>query len=292
MRVQSITRFNTDAKAPNANTTEIKTPTAFKSSRDEKILMQKMAFVSLDDSELKTLAYMASHENKNKTSPMTKALYALPIAEGVASSLLTKGSLAARMGAGLAGATTWALPLAVLGVFNKVEDVAVDNSSKLQNFRDKNPITYAVASAGLFLGTLALSIKGLNKGLTKLAEKAPNIFVKGDSLFTSIGKAIDNSIFNKKMMPKLRAASNWLGEKLPLVKSGLKTALNWSPWILIGSGFLANANNASKTSQKTADNYIKLKEAQLETTHELREIAQEINKPEAKTSKEEIEDED
>lgn len=265
---------------------------------NERVLNQKRALVNLNDKEIRTLAYMATHENKNKMSPTNKALCALPVVSGVAASVLTKGSLATRIGAGLLRGAGWAAPLAIFGVYNKAEDAIVGNSSKLRKFRDKNPLTYALASAGAFLGALAFSYKKVGKFVNTLFRKVDlakhaqamgkeipavikkskighalvNWTIKGQAQLQKMGAAIDNSIFNTKGLPKLENASAWLGEKMPIVKSALKSVLNWSSWVLIGGGMLKSVNQAQQKANQTTEAYMVLKDAQAQVAQELAEI--------------------
>ena len=193
-------------------------------------------FAALNENELKQLAYTKSSNevNDKKHRRLDRAIIAsVPLAAGVASAVAAKSmSRIGRLAAFGIGAASWLFPFAVVDTEHPMA-VALG--------------TFA-ASAGVYLGLRHGAIKGLDKYGDKLLEKASPYLNK-------LAKSLNSS--------KLLDKTSSVLQKVPSsIKEFTKTALNWSPWLLLMTSIAHTFSHDDVKAKTFAKNFEELKIAQ------------------------------
>ena len=233
------------------------------------------ACVNMNDSQLKTFAYIAAQDKnseKNNRKSIISTLYALPLAASISTGILTKGKLGTRAVASAKEAGKWGFALLALGAFNTAKNAVVSRSKKLKEFENNHPIASTLTDVGLFVGALTLGTKGAKAIAAKIATKSPKITTM---LFTKLQNAkrfINNSMINKKVLPSILNNVAKLEKKAPwAVAAGTAVVAN-SVLILFLAGMLRGNSNEKQTKKNIENNYRDLKKAQLETAKRLTNV--------------------
>jgi len=238
------------------------------------------AFVNMDDSQLKTLAYLAnrdkSTEKKTKNS-INSTLYALPIAASLSSGILTKGKLGTRVLATGKTAANWGFGLLVLSALNLAKKAVVSRSEKLQQLENNHPIISLIADLGLFMGVLALGAKCARNVGAKIFEKTPKTVLK---LFTKLQNAkrlINKTKLNTKVLPSIIAGVAKIATRAPWAVAAGATIVANSVYILFLAGIIKGTKCAKQEQMRVENNFKSLKLAQLDTAKHLTNVLAEKN---------------
>lgn len=212
-------------------------------------------FASLNENELRQLAYAkSSHEvNDKKHKRLDRAIIAsVPLAAGIAAATAPKSmSRIGRLASFGLGAASWILPFAVVDAVFGAEKLAKKNSS-VKDFAKEHPMmtvmgTFA-ASIGAYLGLRHGAIKGLDKYGDKALEKASPYIDKLAKLLNS-SKILDKASGVLKNIPSS-------------IKEFSKTALNWSPWLLLFTSIAHTFGHDDAKAKNFSQNLEELKMAQ------------------------------
>ena len=212
-------------------------------------------FAALNENELKQLAYTKSSNevNDKKHRRLDRAIIAsVPLAAGVASAVAAKSmSRIGRLAAFGIGVASWLFPFAVVDTVFGAEKIAKKNKS-FKDFANEHPMAVALgtfaASAGVYLGLRHGAIKGLDKYGDKLLEKASPYLNK-----------LANSLNSSKLLDK---TSSVLKKVPSSIKEFTKTALNWSPWLLLMTSIAHTFSHDDVKAKTFAKNFEELKIAQ------------------------------
>lgn len=246
------------------------------------------AFVNLDDSELRQLAYASSDdnkENKKQSNSITRTLCAIPIVDTIASGILAqkivlnansgeiletcKPALSTKVHAAGNTAIGWAVALGFVGLYNAVKNSVVSKSPSLQRFNNEHPVGAFITDVGLILGGFILGGFGLAKLHNNIKEKHPERIVEGQEHLKQLHEKMDNTKFNKETLPKITAKLAEFEEKMPRLFKAGKFALANSMWILAGVAILQTIKHSGDRQEKIDQNYQTLKMAQLQTAKHL-----------------------
>lgn len=224
-----------------------------KTSFGENSLQER--FAALSENELRQIAHAKTSQevNDKKHRLLDRAIIAsVPLAAGIAAAAAPKSmSRIGRLASFAIGAASWILPFAVVdGVFG-AERLAKKNRS-VSDFVKENPFvammgTFAV-SIGAYLGLRHGAIKGLDKYGDKMLEKA-----------TPYMNKLANSLNNNKVLDKLSEAMKKVPSSL---KEFSKSALNWSPWVLLLTSIAHTFGHDDARAKNFAQNLEELKNAQ------------------------------
>lgn len=250
----------------------------FKSQNDAQIAS---AFVNMNDDQLKDIAYItAVNEKDNKKSKKTimATFYAMPIvgtiASGILPATLTKkyglvrlqnASLGQRAVSAGRTASSWALILSMVGAYNVVKRAAVDDSKSLKKFDQNHPVLSFLTDIGLILGGLVLA----GKGIQKLADKKPALFIKLKRKIIQGKQSLDKTKLNKDILPILSEGASRLSEKAPIISKIGRVAIANSVLIVFAVGLYKTIKHSIQENRKIEKNYIDLKNAQLKTAKHL-----------------------
>lgn len=233
------------------------------------------AFVNMNDSQIKTMAYIAAQdkntEKKSKKS-IISSLYALPVVASISSGILTKGRLGTRAVATGKTAASWGGALLVLGGYNAVKNAVVSRSEKLQKAEQENPLLSLIADVGLFIGALSLGTKGARKAGAKLLEKSPNLALNAFTKLQDTKRLINKSMLNKKVLPAILNGVSKLEKKAPWAVAAGTTVIANSVLITFLTGILRGNSHVKQTNKEIEKNYKELKEAQINTAKHLTNV--------------------
>lgn len=232
----------------------------------KKQIEKASAFVNMDDSQLKSLAYETSinkKEEKKQQNSLIRTFCAIPIVDTIAKGILAGKNidLSTRAMASGKAAGSWALTLGAIGLYDVAKKAITSNSKTLQTFQQDNPIASLVVDLGLIFGGFAAGTKGWNKLKAGIAEKYPEKIAK---IKTEIFDMIDSSKLNKEILPKVSERAAAFAEKMPKLAKGGKIALANSMFILLGIALVKMIKHTSDTRKKIEHNYETLKNNQLE----------------------------
>lgn len=249
---------------------------------DKRIRAQ--AFVNMSDDQLKQIALAKAVEKHNhrehKGSSLLTSLYALPLVDIAAKTVLEKGEAgnvlsakvktAARTGAG------WAGGLALIGVYNIGKKFVVSKSSTLQNFEQNHPVANFLLDIGALFVGFGYAVKGhavLKNKLTKAFPKAAE-FLKGKGeKFTNW---LDKTVINTKVLPKISEFAQKTREKAPFIGKVGDFVANNALWIAFFGGVFHDSHKNVKEQQRFGKDfehtYEKLKDAQLKTAKHMTNV--------------------
>lgn len=254
----------------------------FKSSAD---MQMASSFVNMNDDQLKDLAYISAvnrDDNKKRRRSVLALFYAMPVVDSITSGILPtvltptnkilkikNASLGKRTALASKTAGKWALILATVGIYNSAKKAIVSDSKGSQNFGQKHPVLSFIIDIGIILGGLALA----NKGIQKLVNK-PSVqnskFMQNLKLKSIQAKHwLDNTKFNKEVLPILSEGASKLSEKLPRVSKVTKGLIANSVLVVFVAGLIKMFRHSNKENKKIEKNYNELKDAQLKTAKHL-----------------------
>lgn len=258
MQIQSIQNNRTNVR--------------FSSDKD---VEKAKAFVNMDDSQLRTLAYIKAqdkNEEKKSKKSIISTLYAIPLVDSLSSGILTRGRLGTRATATATTAARWGVALAVLGGYNAAKNAVVSRSEKLQNFEQNNPVISLLADVGVLMGALSLGTKGATKLGLKALGKAPKLT---ETLFIGLQntkRIINKSMLNKKALPFIMKNVAKLEKKAPwAVAAGANIIAN-SVLITFLAGIFHGNSQVKQLKKDVEQNYKDLKTAQLNTSKHLTNV--------------------
>lgn len=256
---------------------------SFKSSED---LEKASAFVKLNDSQLKRLAFKLSYDKKEQDKKTKKiistTLWAIPIFD-----ILSKGLLAPKMlirksknfikvlfkkapplsikaDTALKQAGGWGIGFAAIGLYQLIKHAVTDKTKNKNDNKHKNPVSSILADVGITLGGLTLVLIGANKIIKKFPEK----FSKISGKYGDILKKLDETKLNTRVLPRIREFT----KKFPMATGISKFLLANSIWIMLGVGIYRLFSSAEKQHRKVDKKYHELKKDQAETAKQLVKI--------------------
>lgn len=248
------------------------------------------AFVNMNDSQLRDLAYVMSYDKDNqkkKNKSILSTFYTIPIVDTIASGVLVAKTshitkevaaelrtapLSARAFATANTAANWGFIMLAVGLFNVIKKAINNNSPGLKKFEKENPVQSFVLDTIAIIGGLTAAGVGLWKLNNKIINKHPEAVVKAEIDRNRIIEKLDNTKFNKEILPKLVHGVDKLAEKAPRLMKASRYALANSVWILLGAGILKTMHNSKREHENVERNYEKLKEAQLQTAKHLNKV--------------------
>lgn len=255
-----------------------------------------VAFVKMNDNQIKRLAYMTAYDkkedNKNRSS-LVSALYAMPVAATLTDGILTKDLLVNRMLAGKQGpvsaaeraalskkvvvnlsnrvsessktALGWGFGLVMLGVYNSFRNVIVSSSPKLKKFEQNNPFAALIADLGIFCGIAALGYKGAQRIGQRMVSHTPDAVANVNTMKNEFFKGLNKSKFNKKVLPAIVDGVEKFAKKAPITAGVGKFLLANSVWIVFFSSLFKGTGHAKQERDRIENNYFALKKAQCDT---------------------------
>lgn len=244
------------------------------------------AFVNLDDSQLRDLAYSLSYDKESQKKAKNKmwaAFLAMPVIDTISRGILAKNetinaekkivklgetTLSTKLRATGKTAVGWLGGLAIVGLYGGVK-AAINNSSEgSRDFDHDHPILSFIVDMGLILGAFALG----SVGLKKLNGKFPQIRSNIASKIETLSSKIDKSKLNNKTYVEMSKKVAEFGEKHQgLAKVG-KSILENSLLVGLGVSILGSIGVSRKEQKRVEHNYKELKEAQLQTAQKLTKV--------------------
>lgn len=238
-------------------------------------------FVNMNNAQLKQYAYAASYdkkqEKKNKKS-IAAIFTAIPFVD-IASKAIQSGknaSLSTRAKTAGVCASGWALIAGSVGLYSVVKNAVSDASPGVKRFNRDNPILSFMVDLGAITGMYFLGIVGLGKlslkafdlpqeELAKAEQKANKIINKIDGFFNKV----DETAFNKKILPKLSIHAENFAKKIPNITGAGSFCLRNSIWLMFGAAIIASIKQSIDRQSRFEHNYKDLKKMQLKTAKEL-----------------------
>lgn len=231
------------------------------------------AFISMDDSQLRKLAYLKTAENYNdkKSKRVTNGLfYAAPIAAGLKSALFNDGSktkifskevggLAGKAARGLKTAALFTGVLAALDVLGFGINKLTNKSEKVKKFNNEHPFLALGALVGAGLGVISLMSRGFGKLASK---KAPKFLQKGTE---KVAKFLNT---NKQLAKMQKGISKLIAKTPSALKNIGAVALDWAPTALLLGGLFHSFSSANAKNRDIAKNYSQLRNMQADLTRE------------------------
>lgn len=250
------------------------------------------AFVNMDDSQVKELAYVMSyeqqhHKKKRHHNSLNSLFYAIPVVDTLAAGILAlktsrvtpsqaaelrKVPMSSRLAATGLAAGGWAVALGVIGAYNIVKKAFISNSKSAQHFQKNNPVESFIVDMGvIFAGFIAAS-----KGIGKLIKHFPKAAGEFEAKAVNVLEKADKSSFNNKILPKLAKGAENFAKRMPAAAKASRYVLANSVWILFGLGLLKmghDQNKERKNFEKNVHkNFKEIKKAQLEVAKHLNNV--------------------
>lgn len=240
------------------------------------------AFVNMDDSQLRDLAFISSydgkHEKKQKRT-MAAACVAMPIVDSLASGILVKRGqaglnqtgklisepLSTRVGATARTAGSWVVALAGIGVYTGIKRAIVKRSEGLQEFNRNHPVLSFLIDLGIIFTGLSIGQKKLGKFIASRETKDPELVKLLENKRASIEKSLNSTKFNKKVIPAIEEGFRNFAKKAPFVANVGRFALGISPWIVLFGGLMKLSRNDKKELKRIDNKYKEIKTAQNKT---------------------------
>lgn len=245
--------------------------------------------VKMDDSQLKFLAYAKSYDEDSEKKHRKSALrmfYAIPIVDSLASGVLLEKlekqvktskkakkamtelvnpNLSERVGIAAKRGALWAGAIAIVGTYCKIKNKIISKSPSLQDFEQRHPLLSLMRDFGL-LGSIYIAGKmGLGSDKVKNIREKSEIVKSFNKLGKTVGNVIDESTFNKKIVPEISKCSKTISKKAPWAAIAGKFALANSVLILFGAAIVKMIAHERKESKKVENAYYDLKDKQFET---------------------------
>lgn len=240
--------------------------------RPEDSIERASAFVSMDDAQLKKLAYKISYNKKEAEEKNRKTLLAtfcaIPIIDSIAKGLLAKNAfamedkdfiglfvekstpLSTKIKAGVKTAGMWGAILGVLGIYTAAKNVLAPEHKNSEHNKH-NPVGSFLIDVGVMLGGFALATMGLNE----IAEQFPEKIGKIKNKFNKFIEKFDKTGLNKRTLPEFEK----LAAKHPVIATTGKFALAYSMWITLGIGIYKMFDNILEQRKKVDNTFEKLK---------------------------------
>lgn len=233
------------------------------------------AFVNMDDSQLRTIAYINATDKKTEKkqqNTITGMFYSLPIIDTIASGILVDKSnkltksaykalksspLSTRAEAAAKTAGIWGVILVVVGLFNAFKKAIGKQSPELREYGQEHPIGSFILDIGAIFGVLALGGLALKKFAPEKVEELKSKFKN------SIDK-LDDTKFNKETLPKIVKTISGFAKKAPKLAKAGRIALVNSVWIFLGASILKSISYSAQQQKKVEQNYQALKQKQFE----------------------------
>ena len=239
---------------------------------------EAQAFVSLNNSQLKTLAQMKSY-NKKEREQQRKTLaglfLAIPVVDiarrGIMQKVsividkkgviqgLVKSPLSAKVASSARSALFWGGSLAVVGALNALKNKAESKSPALKDFDRNNPVLSLLGDMMICFATLLLGYKGIGK----ILEKSPKTVNKIVEKIINVSAKIDKTKLNTEVLPKLSKKFESFEEKFPSISSALNFTLDNALFFMLGGIVTTGFVQSVKNHDKVEKNYQELKDLQL-----------------------------
>ena len=232
------------------------------------------AVIALDDNSIKQIAYaktVATVED-DKHRKISKGMFlSIPVVAGVATALLNPAKIsvlgknvtgvAGRLANGATSALAWGVMLGLASGVNAAVNKAEKSSPAFKKFTTENPVGSFIGQMAAFIGTVALAGKYLPKAAEGIIKH-----IKPETLnkaATKIAKGAENFNNNKITKTVAKYARQMSDSRYfePL-KGVVKTALNWSPSLLLWGGVLHSINHANTREREFVKNYSEMKDFQ------------------------------
>jgi len=239
-----------------------------------------VAFVNLDDQQVRRLAYLSSvdkkGDKKNRQSALSM-LYALPIVAGLSRGILKEGKLSTKAFAASKTAGGWVAGLMALGAYNMIKKAVISDSKTVKNFEANNPVASMVIDVGIFAGVLALGTKNAGKLRAKIAKVAPKLVKNVISKLITAKTFLDKTKLNKEILPKVTKHVASLAEKAPWATGASRFVLRNSVLVLLFAGILKSSSDSKQKQERIVNNYKQIKEAQYQIAKRLASETSEAN---------------
>ncbi len=236
-------------------------------------------FLEMDNMQLALIAREKAMKDYNKRHRTTIGLFlSAPLVAGISSAILSKGNTrfltkevsgcAAKLAAGIKGATPWAVTLGALAAVNGAVKLS-NNSEKVADFRRKHGLlSFAsdITAMGV-LSTLAYTAANAFAGklkpetVQKIAKKvgASADFINGIKLPKFLQSAKETVA---KHFPDAMKPSNLVKNAPDWIKSTGKKLISWTPYIALTTAFFKSFADSGKAVSDWNRNFIYLKSKQ------------------------------
>jgi len=172
---------------------------------------EMVAFVDLNDRQLKNLAYAMSQNNENSSKKTKKnvssTFIAMPIVDTIASGvlvekfsavskehaeLLRKVPLSERTFCAAKTAAFWGVGLGLIGIYNVAKKALTSQSTSAKKFDQEHPVASFLTDIAAITAGFFVAMKGLSKHLNKYFEKNPDKDVKVKNELFKMGNKLDS----------------------------------------------------------------------------------------------------
>jgi hypothetical protein len=256
------------------NAISVKTP-SFRASEEER------KFAALDDSTLRQMAWNKAYVevNDKRHNRIDKAFYySLPLIGGI-SSLAQKmdyvpfrtGNIN-KTGIGLAsvpahklrtaklakaGVVTgaWTVALGAISALWGAKNIAEKKIDSVREFNKEHPVLTTVATIAASFG----AVVGANRLSGKIVENFLLKDLKGTMVHLLRESKLDKALNNNKI---LNTAEKFVNKMPPALKDIGKTAVDFLPWIAIGTQIAHSWGHQSVKLDQANKNYAEIKKAQ------------------------------
>lgn len=226
------------------------------------------ALINTSDEQLQTLARTkAILDIANSKTVKSGKVFSdfLPIADSFLIGATTKGPLSNKIKGGLDQAKDWAFFIAVTAIYNKAVNGIVNNVPFLKQFREDHPAMYGI---GYTVGGVAAGSSGVHLGnkawdaiFTKPGSKAKTVGEKVSGLIDDL----DNGYIGKQVNKFIK----WFPEKMPKTAKAASFIATWTLPILCVGYLVSIFTKLAGLKNKEKDNYIELKQVQLDAAKQL-----------------------
>lgn len=249
----------------------------FKAKNDSRS-SDMVAFVDLNDRQLRNLAYSMNRNNessaKKSKNHYASTFLAMPIVDTLASGilvekfssvskehaeLLRKAPLSTRTFCTAKTAANWGVGLGIIGLYNVAKKAITSQSTSANNFNQEHPIASFLTDMAVITAGFFVALKGMGKTASKYFAKNPNKAAKLEDNMTQMATKLDNSNFNKKVLPKIVEKAAKFAEKAPFLAKAGRFALANSVWIILGASLLHTDGPSRKEQAKAEETFQKLK---------------------------------
>jgi hypothetical protein len=215
------------------------------------------------DNDLKRLAYSTAEDNNQRRNKLSKFLYAAaPVAAGINAALKNDIAVqtigktgfaltgtAGRLANGIKAGGLFALALGLINLVSKKNESLMQNSPRVRDFEEKNPLITTVGLIAASLGAIKAGDIALKTAAAKIPDAAANVVV--DTVHRA-GKQINT----QGIFDTLARKASFVH---PALKQAGKTVLAYAPLALLISGAVAASRNDSAKNIQAAQNFADLK---------------------------------
>lgn len=254
-------------------------------------LNSDVAFVNMDDDQLRYIAYNLDNQNHRRNKKNEKSILntflAIPIVDTFASGILTSRfmqnegfegffrnlightPLSERATVMAHRAGFWALAGAGMLAYNGLKKAFVKKPGPARDFAQNHPLGTMITDIGVFVGGFFLAVMGLRKGKEAMAGKFPEFFSHLSAMKHNIIEALDNSKINQRFVPFVEKMAEEATEKAPRLMGAAKFALANSVFILLGLGIYKVLSYDHKRVQHVDNTVSALRQLQLAKAKQL-----------------------